>query len=53
MIFTLSARAILMAADHGIHIEEALEYLLRRFPRSLKQYYRMAIAAALLREGLI
>jgi len=38
---------------HGTTMEDATEWVLRRLPPSLRQHYRMAIAADLIRAGWV
>ena len=37
----------------GVSYSDAVEWVLRRLPRSLRQYWRMAHAAELIRAGWI
>jgi hypothetical protein len=37
----------------GVSVEHAMEWVLRRLPASLRQFYRMQIAGELIRAGWV
>lgn len=50
MLHTLAARALLMVTDYNISIFEAVEWLTRRMPAGLKNYYTFMLLAMVSRE---
>ena len=49
---TAAVRVAMMITE-GVAVDHAMEWVLRRLPASLRQYYRMAIAGELLRAGWV
>lgn len=50
MLYTLAARALLMITDHGVTMFEAVEWVTRRVPANLKNYYTFMLLAMVSRE---
>lgn len=49
---TAAVRVAMMVTE-GVPAEYAMEWVLRRLPPSLRQFYRMQIAGELLRAGWV
>lgn len=49
---TAAVRVAMMITE-GVNAEDAMEWVLRRLPPSLRQYYRMRIAGDLILAGWV
>jgi hypothetical protein len=47
MLHFMAARVLLMVADYGVEIADAIAWVCRRIPRNLRRYYAEAVLCEL------
>jgi hypothetical protein len=50
MLHALAARTLIMIRDHGCSAADAIEWVTRRIPATLRDYYQLAILRLVLEE---